>query len=246
MKFKDSVNYFLNLKEEEKKVLSKQQINFVSNYLNDKAIFGDEVTNSLYEDYLKELTGKSQKALVENLSKATKGILTESDIKKSKMLTEEPWDLKSYAKTETKIANPFSKAKEYHDYVSKDLKPNQSLDKLIDRKEFISRPGSGDLVNLQAKIQSKHGGIFDALKSGGQKLLGFLGKGFGWMAQNPGKVFAIGGGAALLAILVRNLKKKKQLDKYAKLKAFDEKVLRDYNESNKKEPSVKTKSYFGY
>lgn len=223
---------------------------FLENFIKDCAVFGEETAQAIYEEIFSAITGKNVKLgkFVETLEESMNEYLEENT------LLETPADDRIIQDYVAKMANQHylsnngsalknaisimsapdgavaesgktafktiingSKAAAANAVAEVGSKlPSAQLSQAAD-PGILSKIG-GFITSLPGKVKAFFGGLKG--KSFGE----IMKQGMGWLKANPMLALKSVGGIALVALLIRALKKRGELNKYKALAAIDKKA----------------------
>lgn len=194
---------------------------FVKNFIKDSEVFGEETTQAIYEEIFSTLSGKKVK-----LDSFVRALNEE-------VIEEEPITLASRLDAGDGIASggveAAAKAVEKAAETSKGAKAitgwagpeHWAVTDKINQIIAVNAPAKG-IAGFFSKIGSFLTGIPGKVKAffGGLKGKSFneiMQQGVGWLQANPMLALKTTGGIALVAMLIRALKKRGELKKYKQL-----------------------------
>lgn len=173
---------------------------FIENFKKDSEVFGEEFTKYLYEEAFSTVCGKR--------------ILFNGIIEEIKNLSED--EVSAAEATNTEIDSTAST-------LNKALSPAG-----LAGATLIAKPGIiGKLWSFLKTVPSKVKTFFGNI--GGTSFGSAMKNGFAWLKANPTLALKTTGGLAMLAILIRALKKKHELNKYENLRniAMRREIMRE-------------------
>jgi hypothetical protein len=240
MDFKEETLMYLKEYETPKAKTKKQQLksgelNFLANYTLDCLVFGESVAKEFYSYFC------GNENLLEDLNSfISKNIITEELEKEASVLTEEmlgeDLDLSKIAKSD--------KFNGYAGFVDKAAIPDNLLNQVTAATTEGAKPGifSGLLGKIKGAFanvdpNSFGGKLLGFIKTGASKIGGILGHGMTWIQGHLPLVLGSAGGLLAISLIIKALKKKKQLSNFPQLQNLDA------NLRAKEAASVKTKIF---
>ena len=223
---------------------------FLENFIKDCAVFGEETAQAIYEEIFSAITGKNVKLgkFVETLEESMNEYLEENT------LLETPADDRIIQDYVAKMANQHylsnngsalknaisimsapdeavaANGKAAFETIingSKEAAANAvaEVGSKLPSAQLSQAAGSGILSKIGGFITSLPGKVkafFGGLK--GKSFGEIMKQGMGWLKANPMLALKSVGGIALVALLIRALKKRGELNKYKALAAIDKKA----------------------
>jgi hypothetical protein len=223
---------------------------FLENFVNDCEVFGEDTTQAIYEEIFSALYGKKIKLghfveLLENLSceeetineaPSPADIRTMQDYAAQAAKAHDLAKNSDLVKQAAEVVNTIKGANTYEAAVANqqalgtmnsiiqgsnveaakavsDISGRLATSQLPHRAGFLAKIG-GFLKTLPAKVKTFFGGLQG--KSFGE----IMKQGMAWLSANPMLALKTTGGIALVALLIRALKKRGELNKYKQLQAI--------------------------
>lgn len=230
---------------------------FLENFINDSEVFGEETAQAIYEEIFSVISGKKIK--LDGFVKVLEESITE--YLGDNTLLETPVDtriIQDYAATivnqhclanngfalkkavsmmsapdgavaasgKTAFKNIINGSNEAAANVVSDISGNLAASQSsINGAGFLAKIG-GFLKTLPAKVKT----FFGSLQ--GKSFSEIMKQGMAWLQANPMIALKTTGGIALIALLIRALKKRKELNKYKALQSIYSKTMNENFEEN--------------
>lgn len=181
---------------------------FFENFIKDSETFGEETTQAIYEEIFSAICGKNVK--LGNLSEVIKeGTITEAT-------AAEYMEMAKQANAALAKAGGINNADKWMEAAR--LGNAAALGSGAVHSTYVGGGLLGKLNKFLISLPGKAKSFFGNLK--GNSFGEILKKGIGWLSANPTAALKTTGGVALLALLIRALKKRGQLAKYKQLQAI--------------------------
>lgn len=190
---------------------------FFENFKKDSEVFGEETAQAIYEEIFSALCGKHIK-LDSFTEMINEGVITEELITETS--AEEYMEMAKAANAallKRGAINPLMKSPEKYMEIAKTANAT-ALNSGVVSPLYVGGGLLGKLSRFLAKLPGKAREFFGNLK--GNSFSEIMNKGMGWLSANPVIALKTAGGVALLALLIRALKKRGQLAKYKQLQAI--------------------------
>lgn len=222
---------------------------FLENFIKDCAVFGEETAQAIYEEVFSAITGKNVRfgKFVETLEESMNEYLEENTLLENPVRDSMIQDYVAkmmnqhyLAKNSNALQNAMSMMSAPDGAVAANGKA--ALGAIINGSKQEAAKAVADVSGQLAKakmpiaepgILSKIGGFITSLPGKVKAFFGNLqGKSFGeimkqgmgWLQANPMLALKTTGGIALIALLIRALKKRGELNKYRALAAIEAKA----------------------
>lgn len=222
---------------------------FLENFLNDCMVFGEDTTQAIYEEIFSAITGKKVRLgnFVEELEESMNEFLNENE----DILTETPADDRMVQEYVAQAVNKYYLSKNpvaLKNAISMASAPNgaaaaqgqAALGTIINGSKEEAAKAVANVGSQLAAAQAPHpagpgilakvGNFISTLPGKVKAFFGSLqGKSFGeimkqgmgWLQANPLLALKTTGGIALIALLIRALKKRGELNRYKALAAIE-------------------------
>lgn len=200
---------------------------FLENFIKDSEVFGLETTQTIYEEIFSALTGKKVKlgSFVKMLEETPPEALLEEPM----VIDYAAQAVNQACKTPGVLgAVPTANGKVALGAIMNGTKQEavKAVGELTAKQGLLAKIGTF-ITSLPGKVKAFFGGLQG--KSFGE----IMKQGMGWLRANPTLALKTTGGVALVALLIRALKKRKELNKYKALQAvYDKSVNEDFEDDD--------------
>lgn len=204
---------------------------FLENFIKDSEAFGLETTQTIYEEIFSALTGKKVK--LGGFVKMLEETVTPEALLEDPMVIDYAAQAVNQAcKTPGVLGNtlaaPTANGKVALGAIMNGTKQEaaKAVGELTTKQGLLAKIGTF-ITSLPGKVKAFFGGLQG--KSFGE----IMKQGMGWLRANPALALKTTGGIALVALLIRALKKRKELNKYKALQAvYDKSVNEDFEDDD--------------